>query len=101
MNNKLLRIWNVLKNKYVVATILFLLIFFFFDENNYMITHRLSKDVAKLKQRQTELQEGIVADSAQSMALKSDLGAIERYGRETYYMKRDDEDIYIIVDPEK
>lgn len=101
MNTKLLHIWNILRNKYVLATIVFLLLFLFLDENNLMVTRRLSKDVAELRQRQEELQEGIIADSAQALALKSDLKAIERYGRETYYMKRADEDIYMIIDPEK
>jgi len=101
MKEKLLKIWNVVKNKYVAATIIFLAIIFFFDENNLMVTRSLYRQVHSLKAEERELSEGIVNDSAQVLALKNNLSAIERYGRETYYLKRADEDLYIIKNNEK
>ena len=40
--------------------------------------------------------DGIVADSAANAELKASLDAKEHYGRENYYMKRADEDIFVI-----
>ena len=33
--------------------------------------------------------------------LESDAAELERFARERYRMKRDDEDLFILVDPEK
>lgn len=101
MDNKHLNIIKIIKNKYVIVTIIFVVIFCFIDENNIFVTHKLQKEVNTLKQREAELQEGIKADSAQALALRNDLEAIERYGRQTYYMKRANEDIYIISHNDK
>ena len=43
-----------------------------------------------------ELAEAIVQDSVNNAELKGNLDAIEHYGRENYYMKRADEDIFVI-----
>lgn len=101
MKENMTKIWKVVKNKYVATTLIFLAIILFFDENNLMVTRSLYRQVRDLKVEEKELSDGIVADSAQVLALKNNLDAIERYGRETYYLKRADEDLYIIKNTEK
>lgn len=96
MNPLLQRIWKVIKNKYFIATVIFLILFVFLGDNNYMETMRLRKDVHRLERQVSVLRQGIVQDSINADALRYDLSAIERYGREQYYMKCKDEDIYII-----
>ena len=90
------KVVNVLKNKYFITFAIFLAIFLFLDENNLLVTLRLKKEVSQLEQQAAALREDIVKDSIQAQSLRSDRAAIERYGREAYYMKRADEDIYII-----
>lgn len=87
---------KIVKNKYFIATVIFLVIFMFLSENNVLVTLRLKREVHQLEQQSEALAEGIRRDSANAVAVKHDLAAVERYGREHYYMKRDDEDIYII-----
>lgn len=96
MKPTLQKIWKVVKNKYVIATIVFLVVIFFLDENNLLVTFSLKRDVDRLKAEERSLVEGIATDSVQTQALKYDRKAIERYGRENYYMKCANEDIYII-----
>lgn len=98
----ILKVWNVVKNPYVAATLIFLALFLFFDENNFFVMRSLRKDVRKLHQQEALMSKDMVADSIQANRLKYDLEAIERYGRENYYMKSENEDIFIVVpDDEK
>ena len=97
MNDVWKKIWTVVKNKYVAATLIFVVIIAFVDENNLLLTSRLHREVHALHAEEQRMAEGIVADSIQAVALKHDKAAIERYGREVYYMKRADEDIYIVT----
>ena len=83
-------------NRYVVATLIFAVFVCFVDENNFLLMGRLHRQVRGLRQQEAALQAEYQADSAHSASLRYDSRAIERYGRENYYMKRDREDIFII-----
>ena len=90
------KIWTILCNKYVLACIIFLVFICFLDENNLMVTSRLHRTVHSLHQEEADLYKDFQADSAEACGLKNDRQAIERFGRENYYMKSADEDIFII-----
>ena len=94
----LLTIWQVIRNKYVAVTLVFLLFFFFLGENNVLVTHQLKREVAELNKEIDLLEHDIKQDSAEAVSLIGNMEALETYGREHYYMKRDNEDIYIIKD---
>jgi cell division protein FtsB len=98
MKKILLSIWKVIRNKYVAATLVFLLFFLFLGENNVLVTHQLKRDVASLNREIDLLEHDIKQDSAEAESLFGNMDALETYGREHYYMKRDNEDIYIIKD---
>ena len=82
--------------KYIVATVIFLVVILFIDPNNLLVTHRLSRQVKDLRSEERELKEAIVADSAAAASLHENPDAIEHYGRENYYMKRPNEDIFVV-----
>lgn len=96
MKKILLAIWAVLKNPYVAATIVFLLFYFFLGENNFFVKHRLSTEVDGLRREVEMLKENLEQDSIEASSLLDDPEALEAYGREHYYMKRDNEDIFIV-----
>lgn len=96
MNPLFQKLWSAIKNKYVLTTIIFILIFVIFDTNNVRVTMGLSREVSRLEHQKVELEAGISADSVEIYSLKDNLDAIERYGREHYYMKRENEDLFII-----
>ena len=78
MKKTLLAIWRIVKNKYVAATLIFLLF-------------ELRKDASIIEK-------DIQQDSIAAVSLYGNPDAIETYGRENYYMKRENEDIFIIKD---
>lgn len=87
---------RVLLNKYVVATVVFLVFIVFVDEYSLRVSSRLSKEVRDLHAEEQELADAIVADSAAAAELRGNLDAKERYGRENYYMKKANEEIFVI-----
>lgn len=92
--------WNKVKkvvlNKYFIATVVFLVVIVFFDEYSLRVSSRLHRQVDELHSEEQALKEAIVEDSAANAELRGSLDAKEHYGRENYYMKRADEDIFVI-----
>ena len=79
--------------KYWVATVVFLLVIFFLDANNLLVTMRLHNDVRAGEDSIRKLEEAIRLESVEKQNI-SDLDAKEHFGRENYFMKRDNEVIY-------
>ena len=92
--------WNKVKkvvlNKYFIATVVFLVVIVFFDEYSLRVSSRLHRQVDELHSEEQALKEAIVEDSAANAELRGSLDAKEHYGCENYYMKRADEDIFVI-----
>ena len=67
----------------------------FLDNYSYFDHRVLDKQIDELEDNKAYYQEEIRKDEKQIKQLKNP-GQIERYAREKYYMKRENEDIYII-----
>ena len=89
-------VWRVVTNVYFFATIIFLSFYLFLGENNIIVRQNLSREVSLLKKEEKLLEEGIRQDSIEAGSLRDNPDALEAYGREHYYMKRADEDIFIV-----
>ena len=98
MKKFLLSIWKVVKNKYVAATLVFLLFFCFLGENNIIVTRKLQREVSELRREVEMLKAGLEQDSTEASSLDGNPDALEAYGREHYYMKRPEEDIFVVKD---
>ena len=79
----------------------FFLIILVLDENNLLVIRSLKHDVAELDYTIDTLKQGIYQDSLQAERLMYNLDTIERYGRENYYMKKKNEDVFVVVNEEK
>ena len=84
-----------ISNKYVLIFLLFLIWMFFFDTNSYFIHKELNEDRDALKKNKEFYEEEIKKDKA-FIEKMNDSDQIEKYAREKYYLKRENEDIYII-----
>ena len=89
------KLWNIIKNKYVAATLVFAAIFLFLDQNNVFVISRLHREVRHLRQEERNEQRAVVVDSIHAASLVTNLDTIERFGREEYLMKRSDEDVFV------
>ena len=84
-----------LKNKFLIIGIGFTLWMLFWDSNSFLIHHELNNDIEKLENEKKYYRKEIVKDYKAIEALKNEEG-LEKFARENYYMKRENEDIYII-----
>jgi len=89
-----------LKNKYVIAIIAFVVWIMFFDKNNFINQVRLVNTLHELNDQKEFYQHEIRKDSAELHRLKTDTASLEKFAREKYLMKKENEDIYLIIDEE-
>lgn len=89
-----------LKNKYVIAIIAFVVWMLFFDRNNFINQVRLVNTLNDLNDQKEFFQREIRKDSAELHRLKTDTTSLEKFAREKYLMKKENEDIYLIIDQE-
>ena len=86
-----------LKNKYILTAIGFSVWMLFFDDRDFITTHlRHVSELKKLEQSKKYYQEQIYGTRADLDKLKSNPAIIEKYAREKYLMKRDNEDLFLI-----
>ena len=67
----------------------------FFDQNSVLIQLELQREIQKLEEQKEFLQEQITTDKELIETL-SDPKELEKFARETYFLKKQNEDIYII-----
>lgn len=84
-----------LGNTYVIILILFIVWMLFFDTNSYLIHSELNDDIDALEENTEFYQQEIDRDMNFIEKMK-DSNEIERYAREKYYLKRENEDIFIV-----
>ncbi|MBR4229844.1 MAG: septum formation initiator family protein [Bacteroidales bacterium] len=90
------KLLNIKGLKYIVVLVLFAVYLLFLDDYSVVATSRLKRQVRELHAEEQALKEAIVSDSINAATLRDNLDAKERYGRENYYMKCDNEDIFVI-----
>ncbi len=88
------RFFKFLTNSYIVILTLFLVWMFFFDENTHL-NREFDKEIKELKNTITFYKKEIEKDKETIKQLQDSL-QLERFAREKYLMKKDNEDVYII-----
>jgi len=82
----------------VIAILAFLVWMLFFDRNNFINQVRLVNTLNDLNEQKEFFQREIKKDSAELHRLKTDTASLEKFAREKYLMKKENEDIYLIID---
>jgi len=67
----------------------------FVDTNSWLIHRELDQEIKELKGNKEYYEKEIVKDQKNIKILK-DSSELEKFAREKYFMKRDNEEIYII-----
>ena len=87
---------RIFKNKYLIATILFVVWMLFFDHNNIFLHLQYRKELNELKADKKYYQEQIDLTRKEVDLIKSNPQAMEKVAREQYLMKKDDEDVFVV-----
>jgi tRNA threonylcarbamoyladenosine biosynthesis protein TsaB len=90
------KIPSFLKNKYLLVLVAVLIWFMFFDQNNLIQQYRYSRQLKDFRAEKEYYLQEIARDSVDLDKLKNNPEELERYAREKYLMKRENEDIFIV-----
>lgn len=85
-------------NRYFIAPVLLLVWIAFFDSNNIFSQLESSKQLQKLKDEKAYYTEKILEVRSNYKELSTDPKTMEKYARERYYMKKQNEEIFLIVE---
>lgn len=96
-NNKWFRIAS---NKYLLVTLAFVFWMFFLDTNSWLIHHELNSEIDDLEKNKHYYQNEISKDKAIIEKLDDSL-ELEKFARREYFMKRENEEIFIIEQEEE
>jgi cell division protein FtsB len=86
------------RNFYVLASLLFLFWILFIDSNNLVNHFRLSQKLNQLEDQKEFYLEKKAKITAEREELMSNPELLEKFARERYLMKKQTEDLYVIVE---
>ena len=93
------RSYKFLKNKYLICIVVFVVWMSFFDVKDWGLLIERHNKISELEKSEKMLSKQIQETRAELNLLRSDAQSIERYAREKYYMKKDNEDIFLVKTP--
>ncbi len=91
-------VFHVLINKYFLTTVAFIVWMVFFDSNSLLTRNRLQQKLDILNAEKQFYLDEIRRDSTLTQQLLNDTLQLERFARERYLMKKDREDVYLVID---
>jgi cell division protein DivIC len=92
------KILRILLNKYFITTVLFLAWLVFFDSNNVFTRLKFLGNLKELNNEKQFYLDEIKKDSILTQKLMQDSLELEKFAREKYGMKKNKEDVYLIID---
>lgn len=86
-----------LRNKYLIAVLVFLVWLLIFDRNSLIDRMRYIRTLHDLEDEKQYYIERIDKDSRRLNELKTNNENLEKFAREQYFMKKENEDVFVIV----
>ncbi len=89
---------KIVLNKYLIVGLAFAVWMIFFDKDSYLMHKNLNKDIYELNKDKNYYENQINIESLRLYNLNHNPNEIIKIAREKYLMKKDSEDIYLIVE---
>jgi cell division protein FtsB len=89
-----------LKNKYLLVSLAFLSWMLFFDNNDFISQVQLRLKLSDFRNKKEYFEQKISEVKKEKQELLTNQASLEKFAREQYMMKKDNEDLFVIV-PEK
>jgi cell division protein DivIC len=87
----------IFTNKYLITGIFFAVWMMFFDRNDVPLQFRRIRELNNLEQSEKNMSLRISNTQKELDLLKTNPETLEKYAREKYLMKKDNEDLYIVT----
>jgi len=91
-------ILKILRNKYISSMIVFVIWIAFFDRNDLFTQWDRKQELQKLETSQTFYEQEIATTRKDLLELNSNPATLEKFAREKFYLKRPNEEIFIVDD---
>ena len=85
-----------LKNKFLLSAVFFAIWMFFFDQKDILTDFERRDKLKELERSEKHLKTLISESHIELDQLKNNAQSIEKYAREKYMMKKDNEDLFIV-----
>lgn len=92
-------IFSFIGNKYFIASAFFIIWMLFFDVKDLALMNNRREKLADLQKSEKHLNKLIAETRIELNLLKTSTQTIEKYAREKYLMKKDNEDLFIVNTP--
>jgi len=86
-----------LKNRYAFTSIAFVIWMLFFDTNDVFMLYKLKSELTTIATEKEYFDKRIKETRSDLDNLLNDNDKLEKFAREKYLMKNDDEEIFVIV----
>ena len=90
------KIFRVISNKYLIAITVFAVLMLFIDRNNLFEQIQRRQQLNELLASKKFYRQEIDKTQKNLSDLKNNPDALEKYARENYLMKKDNEDLFIV-----
>ena len=95
------KLLDLFRNKYFLATAAFFFWIMFFDKNDMMSQYEYRTEANKLQSEKEYYENQTDQVKTDLNELSTNLNSAEKFAREKYFMKKDNEDVFVIVREEK
>ncbi|MEO6490033.1 MAG: septum formation initiator family protein [Ferruginibacter sp.] len=92
-------IFSFVKNKYFMAIVFFLVWMLFFDMKDWSLISGRREKLVELQKSEMHLSKQITEARKELGLLKTNAQTVEKYAREKYLMKKNNEDLFIVNTP--
>ncbi len=92
------RILSVIKNKYIIATVVFAVWMLFFDRHDVTTQYGYYSELKSLEAERDFYIEEMERINQTVNDIHNSPEAVQRIARERYQMKKDNEDVFVIIE---
>jgi len=90
------RLIKLIGNKWVITTLLFFIWVVFFDSNSVIQCSRIHSNIREQERAKTLYKERIEAIDEKIRELDSNKSSLEKFARERFLFKEEDEDLFVV-----
>jgi cell division protein DivIC len=93
----MLKTFTILRNKYIIALSAFIVLMLFIDHNDIFVQMDRQRQLKSLIASKQFYQQQIDQTKKNLADLENNSAALEKYAREKFFLKRDNEDLFVVV----
>jgi len=92
------RVLDLVRNKYFLSVAAFVVWMLFFDRNDMISQYEFRSQVDKLQEEKDFYTKETAQVKKDLNELNTNLNTAEKFAREKYFMKKDNEDVFVIIE---